>query len=82
MQTLTRRQKDVIPEIVAYILAEKGRTVDELNTKLPGDQSQIKLRFKHVWHTKAGLDTMVAEELRLPQSLWGHFSAEKWLAFD
>ena len=70
-KTLTRQQRDAIPKMVAYVLANRGRTVDELGADLAGDRPQLGLRSRRIWHTKAGLDAMVAEELRLPPSLHG-----------
>lgn len=70
-KALTRPQREVIPKLVMYRLTAGGRTVDELGTKLAGDQAQQWLRSAQVWHKKAELDAWVADQLRLPPSLWG-----------
>ena len=70
-KTLTRRQKEVIPKLLMHRLTAGGQTIDELGTKLAGEQAQQRLRSARVWHTKAELDAWVADQLRLPPSLWG-----------
>ena len=70
-KTLTRPQKEVIPKLLMHRLTAGGQTVDELGTKLAGDSAQQGLRSAQVWHTKAELDAWVADQLRLPPSLWG-----------
>ena len=70
-KALTRQQKEAIPKLLMHRLTAGGRTVDELGAKLAGDPAQQGLRSERVWHTKAELDAWVADQLRLPPSLWG-----------
>ena len=70
-KALTRQQKEAIPKLLMHRLTAGGRTVDELGSKLAGDRAQQGLRSERIWHTKAGLDAWVADQLRLPPSLWG-----------
>ena len=68
---LSSKQREVIGSLVQYYLGQRGKTIKEIGTKIPGDDTQAQYGNSPIWHRKKDLDEYIAHELHLPATLWG-----------
>ena len=71
-KTLDSSQRESVPKLLLGRLKQKGKTIDDLaGTRHPGDETQLPYRASPVWYKKGELDDWIAQQLKLPPSLWG-----------